>query len=58
MLKQEMDSYIIIIWECAQNKDDNKQSEDNWEPTWVISEKLQNLKFVKQGMLVLRAVIF
>ena len=30
MLKQEMDSYIIIIGACAHNKDDNKQSKDTW----------------------------
>ena len=30
MLKQEMESYMITIGACAQNKDDNKQSEDTW----------------------------
>ena len=28
MLKQEMESYILIIGECAHNKDNNKQSQD------------------------------
>ena len=30
MLKQKMESYMITIGACAQNKDDNKQSEDTW----------------------------
>ena len=30
MLKQEMDSYINIIWACTHNKDHNKLSEDTW----------------------------
>ena len=34
MLKQEIDSYIIIIWACAHNKEDNKQSEDTWWWIW------------------------
>ena len=30
MLRQEIESYQIIIGACAHNKDDNKQNDDDW----------------------------
>ena len=30
MLRQEIESYQIIIGAFAHNKDDNKQNNDNW----------------------------
>ena len=29
MLRQEIESYPIIVWAWAHNKDDNKQSDDS-----------------------------
>ena len=38
MLKQEMESYIIIIGAWAHNKDINKQSEDTWWLMWELEQ--------------------
>ena len=36
MLRQEIESYQIIIRACAHNKDNNKQNDDTWWWTWAV----------------------
>ena len=55
MLRQEMESYPIIIGACAHNKDDSKQNEDTWWWMWVDIGK-QIVMLLPMGVMALLRV--